>query len=256
MRAMADLKNASKIPTYFLLLMLLTIVSISFSGCLSNPSNSQEEESVNTQLSENEYYLEDVLSQDISGLYLKPDGSDVVTRLDADEFNAINSADAAELIFIGDADLDEAGACEVEDYGYFDPQEISRLTVLDELDDQSFETEQQANEILESAGFYYRDCGETGYVASKTKDKIITWGQYQGTQFVEGMFGCTQPYFEERDYGGGSNAPYYYRNGYSCPFVKTKNGYFIVDLSSLKPGQYILKTWSDGDCKFPINYDI
>ena len=162
------------------------------------------------------------------------------------------SASVAFLILVGgDPLFDHAGACELSDYGYCALEEIGSLTSIDELNGKEFETTQEGEDILASAGCFYLSGGE-GLIASHEKGKSITWGQYQGTHFASGTFYLDTSYYVEKEYGFDSNAPYLYSNGYECPLERTKEGYFIVDLTSLSAGRYLLNDYADGNTNYPI----
>lgn len=263
-------------------LVVVLVLCLSMTACSSgnqaadNVQNneasmeSSSQDSSQASLDVNEVYLADVVSNGVYGIYVTTEGSEVATRviqppaLDS-EIVVVDRTAGQQLIMVGgNPSLDYVGACIMTEWGYHDQEGLANLTVLDEINGVPFETEDEAKAILAEAGFYYYDPdaedGSTeyitdrdyGYIASATKGATLKWGQYQGTEFVEGTFVTDVPYYRKAAFGGDSDAPYMYTNGFECPFVRTKDGYFTIDVSGLEPGYYLVNDYADGNTQYPI----
>lgn len=151
------------------------------------------------------------------------------------------------IIVVGSPNSDTARVVPIRESGYCNDEAFS-LTVLDEINGRPFETSEEGEALLSQVGLGVMPLDEGGVlIISSSSGASFTWGQYQGTEFVEGTEVISTPYYIEKNYGyyGASDAPYYYNNGYNVPYIPTKNGYFEVDLSSIEPGLYELVTYQD-----------
>lgn len=95
---------------------------------------------------------------------------------------------------------------------------------------------------FENQGLFYA----SGNVFS-TQPTQVTWGQFQGTDWVEGTLDLTVPCYVARYSYEARNSnddspvePVYY------PYERTKNGYFVLDTSSLPAGIYYMRAYYEG----------
>ena len=88
-------------------------------------------------------------------------------------------------------------------------------------------------------------------ICSPTPGKELSWGQYQGTSFVEGVEYANTPYWVTLTH----NPDPYGDDGEDAPYLRTKKGYFEVDMSNFDSGVYIVNpyTQSDGPDSVVVN---
>lgn len=247
-------------PIIVAISLIISAVTLTITGCSDKTgpgTTGIETKEELTELDDNEYYLDDAIENGMNGVYLQKGGKDTVTLLEITsreygfdtgaEYAKINRDKGDRLVIIGDITYDDFIISPVKDHGYCDISNPigsmgNYLAGLDELDGQEFSSEKEGMSILKDQGFYvisddwYMRGKSNSYalVASKEKDAEITWGQYQGTDFVEGEFTADTPYYAEED------------DSFSLPANKSKNGYFSVDLSSLSTKGYLMSLYFDG----------
>ena len=159
-----------------------------------------------------------------------------------------------QLILIGDTSVEMD---KVIESGYCQGQNVDgRYNAYDEIEGINLEgvDEDSINDAIESLGirwnsFYDRNYGGGTFadvfdLYQSSTPRTLSAGWYEGTQWVDGSLELIYPYcIVERPMLESDDVP----------LTKTKDGYFILDLSSYEPGVYRLYSAGSGDVFIELN---
>lgn len=245
-------------------------------------------------LAPNEFLIEDIMVNQVPGVYLQKGGSEtayllqgipqVVYSLESDESGVsfdvysgytsdcgsgddedwgpytIDRESGDRILVVGTPLFDQFGAQTVKEWGFWTSEDNVSVVSLDEIEGQPFETAEEGEEILLSYGL--KSSPYASRIASDGSSPAqFRWGQYQGTNFAEGTMIVDEPYYCALNYDyywhEDYEKPYNMGNGFDCPLERTKDGFFIVDLSGLESGVFIMKEYLDETetdySHYPIN---
>lgn len=155
---------------------------------------------------------------DGSSLYSLPSGE---TRAPSEAFYTFSIGSGDRLLTTVD---DNATACPVTFTGYFGKSEI---TNVDEINGTEVTDLSSMEAVLNPLGIQsYRD----GWICEKKTSFIV--GKYNSTDWVEDTVEISEPFFKIN----------LVEDSFDLPLEKTKDGYFIIDCSSLTPGKWAIKS--------------
>lgn len=136
-------------------------------------------------------------------------------------------------------------------FGEYDAEEINGLPFNPTIPDDGRYgwdvAEDELRKILDNIGCYfiYEELAteeKFGYrfIGSHEPNRYIKIGYYEGTTFIEKDITCDDKYF-------------YFTEKKELPVEKTKNGYFVVNTSSLESGEYVFYFGSNWYNKYVVN---
>lgn len=194
------------------------------------------------------------------GLLVVTEGSDEAVLLreksSADLGFATVDRASQRLVLLGTEPTGCAKASQMLDWGYCDSRTFKNLTDFDELDGVTFNSEEEAEEILNNAGFYIVEddsSSSTFRIASKIKDNAISYRCDRGSDSTTGQIVADASYYVK---GGGINIDsgvvHTQSSGFECAYRQEGDGYCVIDLSALEPGAYLLSVYFDGPLEYLI----
>ncbi len=178
------------------------------------------------------------------------------------ELSAVNLDSGDKLVLFGDPSFNKAGVHPVIEKGFWLGESID-ITLLDEVNGIELVDTPVGIEFVDAveksgftlinrddinASFEKRLYMGEALIGSSSENTPFRWGQYQGTHFAEGVFYTDTPYWITLT----KNSNLYGDNGEDASYIRTKNGYFEIDLTAFASGTYVIETWAEDPSAYII----